>query len=348
VRVSDFDFHLPTELIAQQPQQPRDHSRLLVVDRRRGCWEHHVFSELPDLLSPRDLLVRNNTRVVPARLVGQRDATGGRWEGLFLHERPDGGWEMLTKTRGSPTPGECVTVGKGLRLLLEAKCADGSWIVRPNREAQKNGDDTWTTLEEHGLVPLPPYIRGGQETLGDRVTYQTIYARRPGSVAAPTAGLHFTHDVLKRLADKGVECAELTLHVGPGTFRPIETEQLEDHLMQVERAELSVQTVDTIDARRRSGGRVVAVGTSSTRALETASASGDLRPFAGETSIFIRPGYSFRAVDALVTNFHLPRSSSLVLVSALAGVDLIRAAYEEAIRCGYRFLSYGDAMLIFS
>jgi S-adenosylmethionine:tRNA ribosyltransferase-isomerase len=346
VRAAEFDFHLPSDLIAQLPCEPRDGSRLMVIDRGRGCWEHRTFAELPEILGARDILVRNNTRVVPARLVGKRDATGGRWEGLFLRALPDGSWEMLTKTRGSPSPGEAVTVGEGLRLTLERRMPGGSWTVRPHPEGLEGGDETWTMLERHGHVPLPPYIRGGKEMLGDRLTYQTVYAREPGSVAAPTAGLHFSDDLFARLAERGVGCVELTLHVGLGTFRPIETDCLEDHRMHAEWAEISLETVQAIRARKAGGGRVVAIGTSSARALETSAAGGGLEPFAGQTAIFLRPGHIFRAVDALITNFHLPRSSSLVLLSALAGVSLVRAAYEEAVRCRYRFLSYGDAMLI--
>jgi S-adenosylmethionine:tRNA ribosyltransferase-isomerase len=351
--VSDYDFDLPHELIAQHPVEPRDRSRLMVVDRRRGCWEHRVFAELPELLSPGDLLVRNDTRVVPARLVGRRAATGGRWEGLFLRERPGGTWEILAKTRGRPIPGEHVDVGQGLRLVLEARGESGCWIVRPQVDCRARAEPgaeattmTLALLERHGQTPLPPYIRRGQADPGDRLAYQTVYARRPGSAAAPTAGLHFTAAVLDRLAARGIACVDLTLHVGLGTFRPIETDRLEDHRMHAEWAELTPAAVAELEAHRRQEGRIVAVGTTSARTLETAAASGSLQPFAGETRLFIRPGHVFRGLDALVTNFHLPRSSLLVLVSAFAGIDLIRAAYAEATRCRYRFFSYGDAMLI--
>jgi S-adenosylmethionine:tRNA ribosyltransferase-isomerase len=345
---SDFDFHLPDELIAQHPVEPRDRSRLMVIDRRRGSWEHRVFAELPELLDPRDVLVRNDTRVVPARLVGRRESTGGRWEGLFLRERPGGTWEVMARTRGRPTVGERVVVGQGLRLALEARGESGCWIVRPLEDESAGPDDATTLalLDRHGQTPLPPYIRRGREADGDRQAYQTVYARRPGSAAAPTAGLHFTAAVLDRMADRGVACVDLTLHVGPGTFRPITAERIEDHVMHAEWAELPAEAVGILDERRRQGGRIVAVGTTSARTLETAAASGTLRPFAGETRLFIRPGHAFRGLDALITNFHLPRSSLLVLVAAFAGADLIRAAYAEAIRRRYRFFSYGDAMLI--
>jgi S-adenosylmethionine:tRNA ribosyltransferase-isomerase len=346
VFTSEFDFDLPDELIAQHPIEPRDRSRLMVVDRRRGCWEHRTFAELPELLDPHDILVRNNTRVLPARLVGRRQATGGKCEALFLREQPDGTWEMLATTRGRPALGEQIVVGQGLRLVLEARGASGTWIVRPNQDAEYPEQSAIALLEQHGQTPLPPYIRRGREAPGDRLAYQTVYARRPGSVAAPTAGLHFSEEVFTRLDAKGIAWIDVTLHVGLGTFRPMEAQQLEDHVMHAEWAELTPLAVDTLQARRRQGGRIVAIGTTSARTLETAAAGGTLQPFAGETQLFIRPGHVFHALDALITNFHLPRSSLLVLVSAFAGLDLIRAAYAEAIRNRYRFFSYGDAMLI--
>jgi len=345
VLASEFDFDLPDELIAQHPIEPRDHSRLMVIDRRRGSWEHRTFAELPDLLDPADILVRNNTRVVPARLVGSRVATGGKWEGLFLREQTDGAWEILATTRGRPALGERVVVGQGLTLVLEERGKAGSWIVRP-QQTLAHHESTFALLEQHGQTPLPPYIRKGRESGGDRLAYQTVYADRPGSVAAPTAGLHFTDEVFNRLNARGITWVDLTLHVGLGTFRPMEAQRLEDHVMHAEWAELSAQVVDILKARRRQGGRIVAVGTTSARTLETAAAGGTLQPFSGETQLFIRPGHIFHGVDSLVTNFHLPRSSLLVLVSALAGLDLIRAAYADAIRHRYRFFSYGDAMLI--
>ena len=241
-----------------------------------------------------------------------------------------------------------MVVGDGLRLSLEARGESGCWIVRPlaDERAGPDGATTLALLDRHGQTPLPPYIRRGRESAGDRQSYQTVYARRPGSAAAPTAGLHFTSDVLERLAGRGVACVDVTLHVGPGTFRPITAERLEDHVMHAEWAELSDTAVGVLESRRGQGGRIVAVGTTSARTLETAAIGGTLRPFAGETRLFIRPGHVFRGLDVLITNFHLPRSSLLVLVSAFAGEDLIRDAYAEAIRRRYRFFSYGDAMLI--
>lgn len=337
-----FDFELPPDRIAQHPIEPRDRSRLMVVQRKAGTWEHLVFADLPDLLAVGDVLVRNNTRVVPARLIGRREATGGNWEGLFLRALPDGRWEILATTRGRPKPGETVVLDAGLRLTLVERGDGGRWTVRPD------GDEPAAQLlERHGRAPLPPYIRKGREGPGDRLRYQTLYASVPGAVAAPTAGLHFTAEVFERLRTRGIDRVDVTLHVGPGTFRPIEAERIEDHALHAEWAELSSLSAGILNARRGQGGRIVAVGTTSARTLETAAdATGTIHPFAGETALYLRPGHAFCGLDALVTNFHLPRSSLLVLVSALAGVDLIRAAYAEAIGRGYRFYSYGDAMLI--
>ena len=347
LQTADFDFDLPDELIAQHPSEPREASRLMVVDRARGTIAHHRFGELPELLDARDILARNDTRVLPARLIGRRESTGGKWEGLFLRDLADEAWEILATTRGRPAPGERVVVGRGLSLELLSRGAGGRWIVRPLRQGDADrAASTLTLLERHGQTPLPPYIRQGKETAGDRTRYQTVYAHHPGSVAAPTAGLHFSEDVFAHLAARGIAWVDLTLHVGIGTFRPIEAEALDDHVMHAEWADLSPHTAAALNARRALGGRIVAVGTTSARTLETAAASGGLEPFTGSTGLFIRPGHVFRGLDALITNFHLPRSSLLVLVSALAGVELIRAAYAEAIRRRYRFFSYGDAMLI--
>ena len=282
---------------------------------------------------------------MPARLVGRRVATGGRWEGLFLRELPGRTWEVLATTRGRPVTGENVIVGRGLCLVLESKNASGSWIVKP--ESLRDHDETTQALlEMHGHTPLPPYIRHGHESRGDQLSYQTVYAQHSGSVAAPTAGLHFTQELFERLAASNISWVDLALHVGQGTFRPIEAPTLEEHEMHAEWAELPAQAAATIELRRSEESRAVAIGTTSARVLETAAASGRLRAFSGETSLFIRPGHVFYGFDALITNFHQPRSSLLVLVSAFAGIELIRAAYEEAIRKRYRFYSYGDAMLI--
>jgi S-adenosylmethionine:tRNA ribosyltransferase-isomerase len=354
LQTADFDFLLPDALIAQHPAEPRDHARLMVVERRTGRWEHHRFDALPELLDPGSVLVRNNTRVVPARLLGHRAATGGRWEGLYLRTLPDGTWEVLARSRGKPAPGEHVIVSQGLRLQLLTRGESGRWIVRPEVPSSSNQANTDMSasvlLERYGLVPLPPYIRKGREETADRIRYQTIYAHVPGAVAAPSAGLHFTDDLFRRLTARGVGCVDCTLHVGLGTFRPIDAERIEDHRLHAEWAELTPAVAAILNQTRRNGGRVVAVGTTAARVLETAAAGGDgsntFQGFAGETSLYLRPGHTFRGLDALVTNFHLPRSSLLVLVSALAGVDLIRAAYADAVRQRYRFFSYGDAMLI--
>ncbi len=342
---STFSFDLPNDLIAQRPIEPRDRSRLMVVDRQQGCWEHRTFDELPGLLRRGDLLVRNNSRVVPARLLGRREATGGKWQGLFLRELSDGTWEVLGSTRGRPVPGESILIAQGFNFLLERKNPSGSWIVRPGGK-QVGDETTQSLLEKHGHTPLPPYIRRGQGLPEDELAYQTVYAQKPGSVAAPTAGLHFTEGLFQQLAAANITWVDVMLHVGLGTFQPIEVEQLEEHEMHPEWAELSPQAAAVIESHRSRRGRIIAVGTTSVRVLETAFASGTLRPFSGETTLFIRPGHVFRGFDALITNFHLPRSTLLVLVSAFGGIDLIRAAYAEAIRARYRFYSYGDAMLI--
>lgn len=345
LETSAFDFNLPDERIAQYPVEPRDQSRLMVVNRATGRITHHRFADLAELLAPGDLLVKNNTRVVAARLIGLRAATGGRWEGLFLREQSaaqgDRVWEILATTRGKPAIGETVIVGDGLRLTLLEKGDAGRWRVRPEAT-----EPTTSLLERFGRIPLPPYIRKGCEAPGDRLRYQTLYAEIPGAVAAPTAGLHFTDALFDRLAARGVATANITLHVGLGTFRPIEVERIEDHVLHAEWAELTAETADVLNTHRAAGGRIVAVGTTSARVLETAAATGRFVPFQRETALYLRPGHHFRGVDALITNFHLPRSSLLVLVSALAGVELIHAAYTEAIAEEYRFYSYGDAMLV--
>ena len=341
METSDFDFVLPDHLIAQSPAEPRDRSRLMVLRGDSQTWEHRRFHDLPEILRPGDLLVRNNTRVVAARLLGHREATGGKWEGLFLRALPDGTWDMLATTRGRPAIGEWVVVEGGLRLQLVGRSSGGRWIVR----TEEIGDAA-TLLERHGHVPLPPYIRKGQDDPNDRLRYQTVYAREPGAVAAPTAGLHFTPQLFGRLDESGIDVVEITLHVGLGTFRPIESESINDHVLHSEWAEVTPDAAKLLNARRAAGGRIVAVGTTSTRTLEFSAESGRFCPFAAEIGLYLKPGHTFRGVDALLTNFHLPRSSLLVLVSALAGVEFVRAAYAEAIREGYRFYSYGDAMLI--
>lgn len=341
-----YDYHLPKELIAQQPLANRIDARLLVVDRARQSIEHAYIRDLPEILRPADCLVLNDTKVVPARLVGQRERTGAKWTGLFLAADEHGAWQILSKTRGHLEPGEAILLqapGSGVeqRLRLMAQLEGGIWAARP-----EPGGTPWAILERVGRVPLPPYIRGGEMNESDVESYQTVFAERPGSVAAPTAGLHFTPELLAQLALQGVESARVTLHVGIGTFRPISAERIEQHVMHSEWCEVSQDVVEKIAAARASGGRVVAVGTTSVRTLETAAESGMLRPYCGETKLFIRPGFQFRAVDTLLTNFHLPKSTLLILVRTFGGDELIQRAYAEAIREEYRFFSYGDAMLI--
>jgi S-adenosylmethionine:tRNA ribosyltransferase-isomerase len=341
---SDFDFELPQDRIAQYPVEPRDASRLLVVDRDKAAWRHRHFRDLAELLRPGDVLVRNNSRVLPARLLGRRAKTRGAWEGLFLHENSDGNWEILASTRGRPQPGEWIEIDESLRIQLLARTESGGWIARPD-----SSENVHTLLERSGRIPLPPYIRKGVATSEDSQHYQTEYAQNPGSVAAPTAGLHFSRDLLEILSAKGIQIVDLTLHVGVGTFRPIEAPTIEGHTLHEEHAQLSEGAAATLNTARKRGQRIVAVGTTSARVLETAakSSSGAFEPFEGGTSLYIKPGHTFRGLDALITNFHLPRSSLLVLVSAFAGTKLVRAAYDEALREGYRFYSYGDAMMLF-
>lgn len=337
-----FNYDLPPDLIAQKPSEPRDAARLLVVRRPEGPITHRVFRELPELLAPGDLLVLNDTRVLPARLVGRRARTGGRWQGLFLHADADGTWELLCQTRGRLAAGESILVEPGpLELRLESKTSEGTWKARPGEAGPPS-----ELLERYGQVPLPPYIRKGRAGPGDQQRYQTVFARRPGAAAAPTAGLHFTPTVLQALERHGIRRCFVTLHVGRGTFQPIQVEDVTRHHMHREWGELSAQAADAINACRQRRGRVVAVGTTSVRVLESVAGSGPVRPWSGETGLYIYPPYRFHAVDALVTNFHLPRTSLLLLVAAFAGVDLTARAYKTAIEERYRFYSYGDAMLI--
>lgn len=344
--LSRYDYELPKHLVAQQPLARRSDARLLVVDRATDSLAHHHVRDLPELLRSGDCLVINDSRVLPARLVGRRTLTGGHWEGLFLSTDAEGHWRLLGKTRGKITPGETITLVNCLgdddvHVRLIERQPGGIWLAQP-----ESTEDTHALLDRAGRVPLPPYIRGGEMTDEDRDRYQTVYARHPGSVAAPTAGLHFSEEVLSRLIDAGVRPTRVTLHVGVDTFRPISSETLSEHRMHCERGEVTAQAVEQVSRCRASSGRVVAVGTTSVRLLETAAASGELRPWSGETDLFIRPPYTFRAVDAVLTNFHLPRTSLLVLVRTFGGDELIMRAYAEAVRQQYRFYSYGDAMLI--
>jgi S-adenosylmethionine:tRNA ribosyltransferase-isomerase len=349
--LDQYDFHLPRDLIAQHPLQTRSDARLMVVRREQGSLDHHYVRDLPELLDSGDALVLNDTRVIPARLVGFRTQTGGRWEGLFLASDEAGDWEILSKTRGKLAPGETVTLqdrdAHGVcRLMLLSRVGEGLWAARPEFEHGERREDPLALLERVGRVPLPPYIRDGEMVDADRGNYQTVFASEPGAVAAPTAGLHFTESLLQELAAVGVQSCRITLHVGLGTFRPICAARLDEHTMHSEWARIDAETVDRLLASRRAGHRTIAVGTTAVRTLETAAAGGRLAAWQGETDLFIRPPYQFRAVDALLTNFHLPRSTLLILVRTFGGDALIRRAYDEAIREEYRFYSYGDAMLI--
>lgn len=344
-----YDFELPKELIAQHPRPNRVDARLMLVDRKSGTIDHAHVRDLPELLHSGDALVLNNTRVVPARIVGFREVTRGRWQGLFLAEDPQTGvWEVLAKTRGKTLSGERIVLQdrqgrEAITIECIQKTDEGNWLVKPQAPGS-----AFELLERYGRVPIPPYIRDGQMVDSDLKDYQTVFANRPGSVAAPTAGLHFTEQLLRQLAAAGVAITAITLHVGIGTFRPITATKLEEHRMHSERGELGKPTCDALVAAREAGHRVVAVGSTSVRVLESAAiaGSGRLAPWQGETDLFIRPGHRFLGCDAIMTNFHLPRSSLLVMMSAFAGDELIRAAYQEAIREEYRFFSYGDAMLI--
>ena len=337
-RMTFLDYDLPPELIAQEPPPERDLARLMVVRRRDQSVAHHIFADLPDLLNAGDLLVLNDTRVIAARLFGRRANTGGKWEGLFLRE-VDGQWELLCHTRGTLVEGEAIVVERGSQqaeLTYRGRTANGHFLFQPpTGEAE-------SFLNRFGHVPLPPYIRKGVDEPADAEQYQTVFAHSPGAVAAPTAGLHFTQRLLDRLARRGTNRAFVTLHVGLGTFEPMSDGDPEQHVMHSEWCELPVATADAMTACRMAGGRIVAVGTTAARTLETAHG----QPFRGDTKLFVRPPYSFTAVDALITNFHLPRTTLLLLVGAFAGEDLLRRAYDTAVAERYRFYSYGDAMLI--
>ena len=340
--ISDFDFELPEEQIAQAPAQERDASRLLHLDRDSGALRHASFRDLPDFLRPGDLLVVNRSRVFPARLLGHR-ANRGDAEVLLLRPTPRGTWEALLKPGRRLRVDDVIQCAENLRVVVTSGPVgeDGRREVRLERPE----GDLDAVLARVGQTPLPPYIQRPPDA-EDRDRYQTVYAREPGSVAAPTAGLHFTEPLLDRLRAADVEVTEVVLHVGPGTFRPVKVMDVADHRVAPEPFEVPAATVEAVARTRARGGRVIAVGTTTVRTLETAAASGTLQAGAGETDLVVVPGHRFRMVDALITNFHLPRSSLLLLVSAFAGRERVLAAYREAVTEGYRFYSYGDAMLI--
>ncbi len=336
----DFYYELPQELIAQTPLKDRTASRLLVLDRKSGEIEHRRFRDITEYLRPGDCLVMNNTRVIPARLYGVKEDTGGKIEFLLLKRIDLDTWEIILKPGKRGRKGARFVFGDGaLRAEITDVKPDGNRIVRFEYEG------VWEQLlDKLGEMPLPPYIK---EKLTDKERYQTVYSKIEGSAAAPTAGLHFTEELLEKIKDMGVNTAYLTLHVGLGTFRPVSVENVEEHVMHSERYEINEETAELINKTRENGGRIVAVGTTSVRTLETAADDdGRLKAESGNTDIFIYPGYKFKAVDALITNFHLPESTLLMLVSAFAGKDKVFKAYEEAVKEKYRFFSFGDAMFI--
>ncbi|WP_258359957.1 tRNA preQ1(34) S-adenosylmethionine ribosyltransferase-isomerase QueA [Moorella sulfitireducens (nom. illeg.)] len=341
MRLDEFDYNLPPDLIAQTPVEPRDASRLLVLHRGRDYIEHRHFYNLPDYLREGDVLVLNETRVLPARLWGRRAGTGARIEVLLLTRRDRDTWEALVRPARRVPLGTEIIFGRGeLKARVTAVSGDGGRVL----EFTYQEGSFEALLDRLGEMPLPPYIKAKPEEPG---RYQTVYARVDGSAAAPTAGLHFTPRLLEQLRDQGVQIIYLLLHVGLGTFRPVKVENIEEHHMHAEYYEVTPEAATAINAARARGGRVVAVGTTVVRTLETvATGEGLIRPGKGWTDIFIYPGYRFKAVDCLITNFHLPKSTLIMLVSAFAGREKILAAYRTAIAEGYRFFSFGDAMLI--
>jgi len=344
VRIDEFDYALPPERIAQEPLPERDASRLMILDRSAaGPPRDARFQDLPELLSPGDLLVVNRSRVFPARLLGTRP-NGGQAEVLLVRRLGGAEWEALVRPGRRLHAGDVVSVADGFSVVIGA--AAGAGTGRRRVRLDHHAGDPEAAIETFGRTPLPPYVRR-DERPGERERYQTLFARERGSVAAPTAGLHFSERLLARLAARGVERTDITLHVGPGTFQPIRVADVERHRLEPEPFSVPAATVEAVERARRRGKRVVAVGTTSVRALESVARSdGTLEAREGETDCVIVPGHRFRAVDALLTNFHLPRSSLLLLVSAFAGRERVLSAYDHAIRSGYRFYSYGDAMLI--
>jgi S-adenosylmethionine:tRNA ribosyltransferase-isomerase len=340
MKKSDFSYELPDDLIAQQPAEKRDMSRLLVLDSKTGETEHRHFHDILEYLNEGDCLVLNDTRVIPARLLGERSDTGGKMEFVLLKRLQGDDWEVLVKPGRRALPGRKFSFGSGLlKADVLGIAKDGNRVVRFIYDGIFE-----EVLDKVGIVPLPPYIT---EKPDDMERYQTVYSRNKGSAAAPTAGLHFTEELLTKIRKMGVSIAKVTLHVGLGTFRPVKAEIITDHIMHSEYYEIDGKTADLINKAKLCGGRIISVGTTSTRVVESvANEHGFLKEAAGETDIFIYPGYKFKAIDALITNFHLPESTLLMLVSALAGRDNIIKAYKEAVSLKYRFFSFGDAMFI--
>lgn len=339
MKKSDFNFFLPERLIAQTPLEKRDNSRLLLLNKENGAISHEYFYSLPEYLREGDCLVLNNSRVLPARLIGARN-TGGAVELVLLRDLGEGRWECLSRPGRKTKPGTRLCFGDGqLEATVEGVAEGGNRIIKFEYEGI-----FLEVLEKLGKMPLPPYIK---EELKDSERYQTVYSRELGSAAAPTAGLHFTTELLQRIADKGVKICFVTLHVGLGTFRPVKEDEIENHEMHSEFCVIPEETAAIVNQTKRSGGRVIAVGTTSCRTLESFSdADGSLEACSGWTDIFIYPGYSFKCIDALVTNFHLPESTLIMLVSALAGRENVLKAYNTAVEMEYRFFSFGDAMFI--
>ncbi|CDE96965.1 MAG: tRNA preQ1(34) S-adenosylmethionine ribosyltransferase-isomerase QueA [Clostridiales bacterium] len=341
MKVSDFNYNLPKELIAQVPIKNRDQSRLMVLDRKNKTIENKIFKDIIDYLEPGDCLVRNNTKVIPARLYGVKEETGANVEFLLLKRIEGDIWEVMVKPGKKLMPGARVNFGNGaLKAEILEKLDGGNRKVKFEYSGIFN-----EILNEIGLMPLPPYIH---EKLKEKDRYQTVYAKYEGSAAAPTAGLHFTDKLFEKLKEKGVEVANVTLHVGIGTFRPVKVENIEEHDMHSEHFYIKAEDAEKINKAKKEGHRVIAVGTTSCRVLESiADENGYVKEVEGDTSIFIYPGYKFKCLDALITNFHLPESTLIMLVSALAGKDFIMQAYEEAVKEQYKFFSFGDAMFIY-
>ncbi|WPC41290.1 tRNA preQ1(34) S-adenosylmethionine ribosyltransferase-isomerase QueA [Clostridium sp. JS66] len=340
MKVTDFDFYLPEELIAQCPLEKRDEARLMLLDKNTGEIEHKIFKDIIDYLESGDCLVLNDTRVLPARLIGSKENTGGKIEFLLLKRIDKDKWETLVKPGKRAQVGTRFVFGDGeLKAEVVSVEEDGNRIVKFEYEGIFE-----EVLDKLGQMPLPPYIK---EKLEDKEMYQTVYSKEQGSAAAPTAGLHFTEELLKKIEEKGVNIAFLTLHVGLGTFRPVKVENIQDHNMHSEYYTMSKETADIINKTKKSGKKVIAVGTTSCRTLETiGNDKGEVREQSGWTDIFIYPGYKYKVVDKLITNFHLPESTLIMLVSALAGREKIMNAYNTAVKERYRFFSFGDAMFI--
>ena len=347
MKLSDFDYELPPGRIAQEPPGQRESARLMYLNRKTGAVEHLRFPQILDLLEAGDVLVLNDTRVIPAKLFGTRQSTGGKVEALLVQPQDDNHWHALLKTRGKLQDGETILFGKGkLVANVAGRHAEDGWRIR----FQMPKDELLTELTKYGVMPLPPYIKRQGEfdprVEFDRERYQTIFAREPGAIAAPTAGLHFTDSLLERIRRDGIEIVSVTLHVGLGTFKPVTAEDPRRHQMHAERYTLSDETASAINRAKDEHRRIIAVGTTACRTLESCASECRLQPASGWTSLFIYPLYEFQVIDGLITNFHLPRSTLLMLVAAFAGRERILNAYQEAITEEYRFYSYGDAMVI--